>query len=77
MTCLARVIEHEAGQLIRLPEHIRLETEELCVTQMGSALVLMPSDDAWELFRESLGQADDDFLRERDQPLDAEQRPEL
>lgn len=74
MVATAKVFQNGSSQAIRLPKEFRFDVEEVCIKRIGSAVILFPKGAAWDLFRESLGSADQDFLPEREQPRRADRR---
>lgn len=77
MTSTAKVFRNGASQAVRLPKEFRFDADEVCIKRIGSAVLLYPKDAAWDLMGEALGQADDDFMAQRDQPKHAEERKSL
>ncbi|MCP3905401.1 MAG: AbrB/MazE/SpoVT family DNA-binding domain-containing protein [Planctomycetes bacterium] len=77
MVATAKIFTNGASQAVRLPKEFRFDVNEVCVQRIGSAVLLFPREDAWELFRESLGAVDDDFMADRKQPPKAEEREGL
>jgi antitoxin VapB len=74
MTSIAKVFRNGASQAIRLPKEFRFDAEEVCIKRIGSAVLLYPKDAAWDLMGEAIGQVDDDFMAERNQPERADER---
>ncbi len=63
---------------VRLPKEFRVEGKELCITKIGSKIVLFPSDKKWDVVFEELASVREesrDFLKDRGQP--APQKREL
>ena len=77
MTRIAKVFRNGASQAIRLPKEFRFDAEEVCIKRIGSAVLLYPKDAAWDLMAEAMGQVDDDFMAERNQPKRADERDPL
>ena len=77
MTTTAKVFRNGASQAVRLPKEFRFEDDEVCIKRVGSAVLLFPKDKAWDVMGEAIGRADEDFLRDRDQPARAEKRKRL
>ena len=70
----AKVFKNGASQAVRLPEQFRFDADEVCIKQIGSAVLLYPKHAAWDLMQGALGQADEDFMPKREQPARAEKR---
>jgi len=77
MTATAKVFRNGASQAVRLPREFRFDTDEVCIKRIGSAVLLFPKDAAWDLMGAALGQVDDDFMAQRDQPRRPEERKPL
>lgn len=73
----AKLFMNGRSQAVRLPRSFRFEGEEVCIKRVGSAVILFSKDDAWKLMEETLGQVDDDFLPERNQPPTSDPRDGL
>jgi antitoxin VapB len=63
----AKVFRNGASQAVRLPKECRFDAEEVCAKRIGSAVLLFPTEAAWDLMASALGQADEDFLPDRRQ----------
>ena len=77
MIATAKIFANGASQAVRLPKEFRFDVDEVCIKRIGSAVVLFPKEAAWELMREALGKADDDFMADRDQPEPPQERKPL
>jgi antitoxin VapB len=77
MTTVAKVFKNGSSQAIRLPKEFRFDDNEVYVKRIGSAVLVFPKDKAWDLMAEAIGQFDEDFMRERNQPAKAEKRKPL
>lgn len=77
MIATAKIFANGASQAVRLPKEFRFDVDEVYIKRIGSGVLLLPKDAAWGLFRESLGKADDDFMTDRGQPQQAEERKPL
>lgn len=64
----AKVFPNGRSQAVRLPKEFRFDSDEVYVARMGSAVVLLPKTDSWNLLFESLEGFTDDFMEERLQP---------
>jgi antitoxin VapB len=74
---MAKVFRNGASQAVRLPKQFRFDTDEVCVKQIGKAVLLFPKDAAWDMMEAVIGKADADFLPHRRQPAKAEKRKRL
>ncbi|HXE53384.1 MAG TPA: type II toxin-antitoxin system VapB family antitoxin [Tepidisphaeraceae bacterium] len=77
MPSTAKVFRNGSSQAVRLPREFRFDTDEVCVKRIGSAVLLYPKDAAWDLMARTIGQADEDFMADRDQPAKPERRKRL
>lgn len=60
---------------VRLPKNYRLEEDEVFISKVGDAILLMPVKKGWTSMFNSLSKFSDDYLVKRKQPvLDARER---
>ncbi len=74
MTTTAKIFRNGASQAVRLPKEFKFEGDEVCIKRIGSAVLLFPKGSEWSLMSRAIGQADDDFMPERNQPGKPEKR---
>ena len=72
-----RVSPDGASQAVRLPKEFRFDVDEVCIRRIGAAVLLFPKESAWGLMRDALGQADDDFMADRNHPGQPDERTPL
>ena len=60
----AKVFTSGNSQAVRLPKEYQFSDQEVQIQRVGSAVILYPSDDPWQNFRNSLDQFSDDFLED-------------
>ena len=77
MTTTAKVFRNGASQAVRLPKEFRFDGDEVCIKRIGSAVLLFPRESAWGLMADAIGQADDDFMPDRNQPAKPDKRKRL
>lgn len=77
MTATAKLFMNGASQAVRLPKDFRFEGDEVCIKQVGSAVVLFQPGEAWKLLLEAVGEVAEDFMADRDQPGKTEARKRL
>jgi len=77
MTMTAKVFRNGASQAVRLPKEFRFDGDEVCIKRIGSAVLLFPRESAWGLMADAIGQADDDFMPDRNQPAKPDKRKRL
>lgn len=68
MTTLTKIFMNGASQAVRLPKEFRFDADQVVIKRLGSAVLLYPKGEAWNLMAETIGKADEDFLPERNQP---------
>jgi antitoxin VapB len=73
----ARLFQNGQSQAIRLPKEFRLNGDKVFIKKMGNALIIIPYQNSWESLVESLDQFSDDFMEEREQPLEQQTRENL
>jgi antitoxin VapB len=64
----AKIFKSGRSQAVRLPKEFRFEGDEVMVTRLGAAVVLLPKNHDWEVMFAALDGFDEDFMRERPQP---------
>ncbi len=74
MTTVARLFWDGVGQAVRLPKEFRFEGDEVCVKRVGDAVILYPMGSEWALMDEAIGQVDEDFMADRNQPREADRQ---
>lgn len=58
----AKLFENGRSQAVRLPKEYRFEGNEVAVNKIGDVVILMPKDDKWSGFLDSLDIFTDDFM---------------
>lgn len=58
-----RIFMNGASQAVRLPAEYRFENPEVCITRIGSMVIIYPKDQAWDLLQSAIGSVTDDFKR--------------
>lgn len=69
----AKVFENGRSQAVRLPKEYRFDTDEVYVTRLGSAVVLIAKKD-WSVLFDSLAGFSNDFMEHREQPVHQQER---
>ncbi|OGU68516.1 MAG: virulence factor [Stygiobacter sp. RIFOXYC12_FULL_38_8] len=72
----AKLFKNGKSQAVRLPKAFRIKGDDVYVTKIGDAVVLIPHHKKWDSFLDSLDKFSDDFMSERSQP-ELEDREEL
>ena len=64
-----RVFQNGNSQAIRIPQEMRTDRKEYCISKIGDIFIAFPSDDPWASVRQVIGTFPDDFLADREQPV--------
>ena len=64
----AKLFKNGQSQAVRLPLEFRFEGSQVYIKRMGTAVILLPEQDTWQLLFDSLVLFSDDFMEARDQP---------
>ncbi|MCE2434192.1 MAG: antitoxin [Candidatus Latescibacteria bacterium] len=73
----AKLFANGRSQAVRLPKEFRFEGSEVYIRRLGKMVVLLPRDDPWAPLIESLDMFSDDFMAERNQPVEQQTRDNL
>jgi len=65
----AKIFTNGRSQAIRLPKEYRFSGDDVYINKIGKIVVLIPKDDPWSVLANSLDQFSDDFMEDRNQPL--------
>lgn len=63
-----RVFQNGNSQAIRIPQEMRTEHKEYCISKIGDIYIAYPVDDPWAPLRQVIGTFPEDFMTERNQP---------
>lgn len=64
----AKLFYNGRSQAVRLPKEFRFEGDEVYIKKIGSAVVLMPKEKAWEVHEAGMDYFSDDYMENRKQP---------
>ena len=70
----AKLFANGRSQAVRLPKAFRFDSDEVFVTRLGSAVVLLPKGRSWDVLFEALDGFTDDYMEERSQPSQQQNR---
>ena len=73
----AKLFRNGESQAVRLPKEFRFAGDEVFIKRVGSAVVLFPTAKSWDALTESLEKFPPDFMSDREQPGEVEQRDSL
>ena len=74
---LAKIFENGRSQAVRLPKECRFDCNEVLVNKIGKVVMLMPKEEGWNIFFDSLEQFPDDFMEEGRQQGEQQEREAL
>ena len=58
----AKLFTNGSSQAVRLPKEVRFNGTEVYVQKVGSSLMLVPKEKAWETFMEGIDSFTDDYF---------------
>ena len=65
----AKLFENGRSQAVRLPKEYRFNGDEVAINKVGDVAILMPKENKWSAFLNSLELFSDDFMSDgREQP---------
>lgn len=65
----AKLFENGRSQAVRLPKEYRFNGDEVAINKVGDIVILMPKENKWSAFLNSLELFSDDFMNDgREQP---------
>lgn len=59
---VAKVFENGRSQAVRLPKEYRFSDEEVAINKIGDVVILMPKENKWSGFLNSLNLFSEDFM---------------
>jgi antitoxin VapB len=74
---IAQISTRGTHQVVVLPDNIQLAGSEVYVKKVGNVVVLISTENLWQLLFDSLDQFSDDFMKERTQPPLASRETEV
>ncbi|MCM1267747.1 MAG: type II toxin-antitoxin system VapB family antitoxin [Bacteroidales bacterium] len=60
----AKIFENGRSQAVRLPKEYRFSDEEVAVNKIGDVVILMPKENKWSGFLDSLNLFSEDFMKD-------------
>ncbi len=61
---MPKVFENGRSQAVRLPKEYRFSDEEVAVNKIGDVVILMPKENKWSGFLDSLNLFSEDFMKD-------------
>ena len=72
----AKIFENGRSQAVRLPKECRFSGNEVAVNKIGDIVILIPKENKWSGFLDSLELFSDDYMTDgRQQPAAQEREP--
>lgn len=69
----SKIVENGRSQAVRLPKEYRFNDEEVAINKIGDIVILMPKDNKWSGFLNSLNLFSEDFMNDgRDKSVNQE-----
>lgn len=63
-----RVFQNGNSQALRIPQEMRTDKKEYCISKVGDVFIAYPTDDPWAPLRQVIGTFPEDFISDRNQP---------
>ncbi|MDE7433326.1 MAG: antitoxin [Lachnospiraceae bacterium] len=60
----AKIFENGRSQAVRLPKEYRFNDEEVAINKIGDIVILMPKENKWSGFLNSLNLFSEDFMND-------------
>jgi len=73
---VAKLFYNGRSQAVRLPKEYRFDSSEVYIKKIGSAVILMPREKAWEVHDAGVAYFSEDYMDKREQPK-AERRNDI
>lgn len=74
MQSIAKLFMTGRSQAVRLPKELRFRGDSVVAQRFGNGVLLLPADDPWQTMKEALTEFEPDFIIEREQPAEHQQR---
>ena len=63
-----RVFQNGNSQALRIPQDMRTDKKEYCISKIGEIYIAYPADDPWAPVRQVIGTFPEDYMNDREQP---------
>ncbi|HEY9716738.1 MAG TPA: type II toxin-antitoxin system VapB family antitoxin [Trichormus sp.] len=73
----AKIFKNGQSQAVRLPKEFRFEGDEVYIKRTDEGVLLIPLNRVWDSFLKNLDEFSDDFMTQREQPTDPQERESL
>jgi antitoxin VapB len=74
---MAKVFENGRSQAVRLPKEYRFRDEEVAINKIGDVVILMPKENKWSGFLNSLNLFSEDFMNDGREKVKEQEREPL
>ena len=64
----AKLFQNGQSQAVRLPREFRFQGDEVYIKKIGNTVVLLPFENPWQTWLDSLNLFSADFMETRNQP---------
>ena len=72
-----RVFQNGNSQAIRIPQEFRTDKKDYLINKIAEVYIVFPKDDPWAQARSIVGTFPEDFMSDRSQPLQPDEREEF
>lgn len=73
----AKIFENGRSQAVRLPKEYRFNDDEVAVNKIGDVVILMPKENKWSGFLDSLNLFSEDFMKNGRETFGEQERETL
>jgi len=73
----AKLFTNGRSQAVRLPKEYRFDEDEVFITKVDDMVILYPRRKGWDLLARGIERFTEDFMAERDQPTQVDERKSL
>ena len=73
----AKLFSNGRSQAVRLPKEFRFDEDEVFITKVDDMVILYPRKRGWDLLARAVGRFTEDFMADRAQPTELDQRENL
>ena len=73
----AKIFKTGRSQAVRLPKECRFDTDEVYVAKVDDIVILYPRKKGWDVLERGIRRFTDDFMADRNQPAEADERAGL
>jgi len=63
------IINEKGFQFFKIPKSYKINDTKIYLKKVGNSLFITPFHDPWQIFFDSLDKFSEDFMNERNQPL--------